>query len=146
MLVLDIVNTTTNTTSITPVITATSSEPTTTIGSGVGSVYIIPRGEGKSRRFHVRYKLSDRKAHYAGSIPDSLGRNPAQAVDLGSDRGRSRQGHPQDHPGAGDEPDHRHRGGQALAQLSHRHLAVHEAHPRRLAATPRKVDRRHRGR
>lgn len=44
------------------------SDPPTTIGGGVGSVYIIPRGEGKSRRFHVRFKLGNQDVHYAGSF------------------------------------------------------------------------------
>jgi integrase len=47
-----------------------ASEPLTTITRGVGTAYIVARGEGKSRRFLVRYKLEGRasKIGHAGSF------------------------------------------------------------------------------
>ena len=47
-----------------------SSEPLRTISRGVGSAWITPRGEGKTRRFLVRYRAGGREAkiQHAGSF------------------------------------------------------------------------------
>jgi integrase len=47
-----------------------TSEPTATISRGVGSAWITPRGEGKARRFLVRFRAGGREAkiQHAGSF------------------------------------------------------------------------------
>jgi len=50
--------------------TPPASEPVSTISRGVGTAYIVARGEGKRRRFLVRFKLGGRaaKVEHAGSF------------------------------------------------------------------------------